>query len=295
MRAAHAAALLFFASIGLSSPRRAEAYCRTSTCEGDVVGAVCTPAQPSDCGIALYWPTSCVGYSIQKDASSQVDLATVTQLTRQAFDAWQNASCDGQSPSVTAVDLGPVSCDQLEYDADFKNANVIMFRDESWPYTGAVLALTTVTYALDTGKIRDADMELNSAQAQFTTTDAGVQVDLLSILTHEAGHFLGLAHSPEAGATMNADYPPMSTTLRTLEEDDVAGLCAIYPPGRDATCDSEPVNGLGDACSTPPDEETGCSAAGARRPGGRPALALLGAVALLAATRRRAKRRAARF
>ncbi len=51
--------------------------------------------------------------------------------------------------------------------------------------------------------------------------------DLASILTHEAGHFLGLAHSAETSAVMYAHYHPGQNVLTP---DDVGGICSIYPP-----------------------------------------------------------------
>ncbi len=239
----------------------AGAYCRTSAC-GEDVGALCTPELGTDCGVALSWPTSCVGFSLQQDASSRVDLATATDVVTQAFGAWEAADCGaGANPSIQAVDLGPVECAAQGYDSEEKNANIIVFRDAAWPYAQSALALTTVTFALDTGEIRDADIELNSATAMFTTGDA-VLVDLPSILTHEVGHFLGLAHSPVAESTMQTEYPPQSTFLRTLEPDDVAGICAVYPPDDVRPCDSSPVNGLGDTCGEPADGSSagGCAA-----------------------------------
>jgi hypothetical protein len=63
--------------------------------------------------------------------------------------------------------------------------------------------------------------------------------DLQSILTHEAGHFLGMAHTDKscqaAGnncPTMDAMYRPGSSDFRTLEQDDIDGICAIYPADR---------------------------------------------------------------
>ena len=231
-----------------------------------------------------------MGYVLQEDASSQIDLESVRPLVKQAFDSWVLADCGSGEPGVTAEDLGDVACSEIGYDPETKNANIIIFRDDSWPYGGnATLALTTVTYAVDSGEIRDADLEINSDQVTFSTSDDSVNVDFLSIMTHEAGHFLGLAHSPTPGATMVVEYPPESITLRTLEADDVAGICAIDPPGNPATCDSAPVNGLGDDCAEPAEVEAdGCSCNSARSSS---ALPLGGALVALAVTVRCARRR----
>ncbi len=284
---------LGLAALGLLAPaREALAYCRTSGCDG-FVGAVCEPAQTKDCGTPIFWESSCLGYSVQRDASSQVDLETTEALVAQAFEVWQSAACGGGTPSFSAENLGPVSCHEVAYDAEEKNANVIMFRDDAWPYgAGAALALTTVTYVLETGAIRDADMEINSANATLTLDDTAVVVDLASILTHEVGHFLGLSHSPVADATMFPDYPPQSISLRTLDPDDVAGICAVFPPGTSKPCDPEPVNGLGDECGEPaPAEDDGCSVGSAAPRVGAIWLALLSAGAWRARQRRRASHR----
>jgi hypothetical protein len=50
-------------------------------------------------------------------------------------------------------------------------------------------------------------------------------VDLLTVAAHEIGHTLGLAHSSDPNALM---YPSYSGPYRTLGEDDIAGVQAIY-------------------------------------------------------------------
>jgi hypothetical protein len=84
-------------------------------------------------------------------------------------------------------------------------------------------------------------------------------------LTHEAGHFLGLSHSPDPTATMKAVYSAASdgTSFRTLEPDDVAGICDVYPPERrPVTTSCENRHGFSEQCGAdqpPPSESEGCS------------------------------------
>jgi MYXO-CTERM domain-containing protein len=269
-------------AVGLE-PVTAHAFCRTSACE-DGEGKSCTPAAPDDCGIPIFWPTSCVGFSVQKDASAQIDLEPTEELLARAFGAWANASCEGGRPSIEIENLGSVSCASIGYDPEVKNANLIVFRDEGWPYGPGALALTTVTYVVDTGEIRDADMELNTTDVDFSFSDSTVTIDLESILTHEAGHFLGLAHSPVPEATMIVQYPPESISLRSLDDDDVAGICAVYPSDRVAACEPEPINGLGDTCAEEPGSGCSCRLEDATTP---TPVALLGAAFALWIARRR--------
>lgn len=283
----------FALSVGLltvTASTVASAYCRTSACGGKTVGAICTPPQTSDCGFPLYWPTPCIGITVQEDGSSDVTAEATRGIVNRAIDTWMAADCGGGAhPRISIVDQGFVACHEQEYNQDKANSNTLMFRDDDWPYAKNRLAITTVTYNLDTGEIRDADMEFNSAEADFTTTEDAVDVDLESVVTHEMGHFLGLAHSPSSTATMFADYPPGSVNLRTLEADDVAGLCATYPPGVIIDCDPTPRGGLGDECGSPALEDAGCGCRVASTSSSLP-LSVLVIGGVLALARRRAER-----
>ena len=138
-----------------------------------------------------------------------------------------------------------------------------------------VIALTSVFYDTRTGAIFDSDMELNAWQGgtapqppgfYFTCVDAGaicssagqqscVDIDVQNVVTHEAGHVIGLAHNCQIGqacpdpgpeATMYPTAPPGETSKRTLEQDDVQGVCAIYPRGQPVvTCGRAKSGGCG--------------------------------------------------
>jgi hypothetical protein len=144
-----------------------------------------------------------------------------------------------------------VTCKDLTGDAGYKpagpNANVWLFEDDDWPHietdAEGAIAITSVLFDKFTGEIYDADVELNSYGVNFTTEPAVDRVDLASVIQHESGHFLGLGHSPDAEATMCATLDPDTgeAKKRTLNSDDVEGICAVYPPGKfDELCDMLP-------------------------------------------------------
>ncbi len=223
----------------------------------------------------VFWRSRCVSYSLQRNGTDQLPFPIVKDIARQAFAAWSLPGCrSGGAPSITATELEPpgqdgVDCDEVQYNPYGPNQNAIIFRDNGWPDDGDsvnTLGFTTVTYARDTGEIVDADMEINSSPL-FTLVisppDPPHTYDLLSIMTHEAGHFLGLAHSADTTAVMYAFYSPGSVML---QPDDVDGICTIDPPdGTRATtagavsaggCCNVPNFGLASACAPqepPPD------------------------------------------
>lgn len=94
-----------------------------------------------------------------------------------------------------------------------------------WSHGASEAAYTTLDVDRNTGEIRGALVELNGAYS-FEGGPGGL--DLEQILTHEAGHALGLAHSFDRQAVMHGGHRP-GAPHRPLQPDDIAGICAIYP------------------------------------------------------------------
>ncbi len=268
MSAARLAACAVAVAIATAiAPVTASAFCRTTTVPV-VADFQPSPTKCWDQGVPLFWRNSCVGYSVQRNASRQVAFDDAANGISKAFTKWTGSSCPTEGTgrsrvSIDVRDLGPVDCGEVNYNQNGANQNVIVFRDGKWPHVDSsnTLALTTVTFNPETGEIYDADMEVNTADQRVTLNDPvppdGYDFD--SIVTHEAGHFLGIAHSGDNRATMFANYTPGATAMRQLTADDVAGVCSIYrPDGARAVlngkvtpgpqCDPTPRRGYTGAC-----------------------------------------------
>jgi hypothetical protein len=209
-------------------------------------------------GHVLHWGSSCVSFDVQQDGSALrgISYDAAHEAIRAGFSEWLNADCGGGvGPGIKISDFGPVECRTAEYNQDSPNANVFMFRDEGWPYENAIdtLALTTLIFNADTGEIYDADVEVNTFESAMTIdgTSEG-EIDFPSVITHEIGHFLGLSHSDVPGSTMRPSYAPGNTTMASIEQDDVDGICTALPPNRETNSDScEPRHGFSSKCAVP--------------------------------------------
>ena len=264
------------AAVGLAlvlAPVNAAAYCRIDVCQSQ--GNCDGTAECPDSGErSVFWERACVPISVHADGSLLLGLSAedARDLVMEALRTWTSVACpDGGSPSLVVTAVDPVECDEVGYNTCAPNANSWIFRDDDWPHAATALGYTQPHFSTTTGVIHDADIEFNSARI------AAEGLDVRAVLVHEAGHFLGLDHSPDEAATMYEDYG--ASEQATLSLDDVEGICAIYPPNREVgPCDLRPEHGLlrgcvEDDCSAAPTDDSeplepadGCAFVPAARP-----------------------------
>ncbi len=286
-------ALLTLLLASLLAPAGAHAWCRMTTSDRRPTTLdECIHPDPTTDPPERYlaWARPCSAIAFSAEASSaDLSAADVAAVFGRSIATWQAVRCEDTPIGIDVMIMSESStCTDPLYRDGSGNVNAMMFVAD-WgdrEYDPAAFAVTTVWHRRSTGEILDVDMEINERQGPFTICPPegcpGMErVDLENVVTHELGHYFGLAHSADPEATMYASAGAGETLKRDLADDDIAGICEIYPPGTPAgECNHEPVGGLVLHCQT-----GGCAVAASGA--NRSPLWLLAPAAVLLVRRRR--------
>ncbi len=241
-------AFVAFVTTGLAVTD-ANAFCRTTTCKGK---ACKEDANGCDDKTPLKWPTSCVSLSLDRKRSRVIDASGIDIVVADVIWTWNNVDCGGgKHPSIKLTRTPDVSCGNDEYTQGGPNANVLHFRDDFWEGDKSNDTLATTNASFDAkGVIRDADISVNTANNRFALAKAEPGTyELRTVLLHEVGHFLGIAHSRKPDSIMNASVETGKGAAKTLSDDDIEAICTAYPPGEDRPCDPTPEGGFSTTCA----------------------------------------------
>lgn len=243
-----------FAACALSSVS-AHAYCALYTCkditeeEADTTLGV----EPYTCertdgciseGHQLFWDSKCLTFGVSALNVKSLGLTAkeFEDIIVDSFKVWEGVECsNGKNPGLKVQTVGVVDSNGDFFCEEEPRANLSVWSLVTrWDRSANALGYTSSTHNRKDGEVFDADVELNLNKiASDNTSPEDYAVVLGKIATHEAGHFLGLAHSGDEEAVMFASYDTFDLFTRELNQDDIDGICALYPPDDDLSC-SEP-------------------------------------------------------
>jgi len=208
------------AAIVVLSPR-AQAYLKLGASNGSSV-------------VSINWAGRTISYRVTNRDANGVTAAQLQTAIAQCFDEWGR-------PDNVEISTQYAGLTTLEPDVrDGQNVLGFQFR----PDLDRTLGSTSFQTNNNTGALISADIFLNT-NFQWSVASAGQsgRFDVLSIMTHEIGHLLGLGHSALGETNQSGGgrsvigkravmfpiaYGPGSIEDRTLEADDIAGITDIY-------------------------------------------------------------------
>jgi hypothetical protein len=250
---------LLLSSAGLllvmAVPRSAQAYCTLHTCQ-DVSQAQADQSmgrlEPKECereesciveGYGLFWDSPCLSFGVSSLNTSALGLTPdeFHDIIADAYKMWEGVECPGGgNPGFHVNSVGVVQNNGNFFCEAEPEANVSIWSlVNRWTRASDALGYTSSVHNKNDGEIFDADVELNLKKIE-REHEGNYAIVLGRIAVHEAGHYLGLAHSRNRDAVMYDSYGTYELLTRELTQDDIDGICELYPPKKDALQCSQP-------------------------------------------------------
>ncbi len=159
---------------------------------------------------------------------------------RSAQDTWKNVSTSRFAFQYGSTNRCPSLVRECPGPQTFDGKN-----DVAWLQLGGCCTLGVTWYSTS---VDEADMALNT---KFPWSTAGGNYDVETVFLHENGHVAGLGHTDVQPAVM---YPYYQGIQRSLYQDDIDGITALYPQdGGGGQCTlgapGDPCNSDSECCS----------------------------------------------
>ena len=182
-------------------------------------------------GLGATWPSLPVPYEVNAVSSQELGSEASIAVIQASYASWSDPACSGYRVQYRGT------TSQSWTSGDGVNTHQWIYSNNQRPQELGGRETIGVTLSLYRGStLVDGDIIYNGIDHDWTTrmTRAG-QVDAQSIITHEIGHQLGLGHTNVNGATMYPSYGG-GEGPRTLSQDDLEGVCSLYPSGGGPQC-----------------------------------------------------------
>lgn len=181
-----------------------------------------------------------ISLQLDQNGSPNLPLASVQSAITNSINTWNSVNC-----SIARLQLSGVIPNLTAPAHDGKNVIKFLQTGAEWRWSELIFALTVVTTNLRTGQILDADLVFNNWRFKWGVQGNPGEADLQATATHEIGHILGLDHSTDPAAAMYARANIGETGKRNLSNDDLRGICDLYP---DQPCDEGKMIGSDTVC-----------------------------------------------
>jgi hypothetical protein len=189
----------------------------------------------------VVWESNYVRFRLHEGAAPGISQESVAQLVDQAFATWSAPRCTN-----IAFELDGTTDQESELG---DGSNTIQWLRTGWKgrgYNPDAAGITEIEYEkTEDGvwHIVEADILLNANHHEWTVgIGAEGQRDVLSVLTHELGHAIGLAHPCEPDGALQAPdcangdfdetdtmFPEYHPDQSRLTDDARDGVCFLYP------------------------------------------------------------------
>jgi predicted Zn-dependent protease len=177
------------------------------------------PAPQAGCGFVVNNEAQRVSWKNQVPIKMYFDTSVPTQFQdsiKAAFATWEKGigkhifEFAGELPSSKAT----------------QDRKSVIYWEQTWDAANASQQANTTIYWVD-NQITEADIRVNSQNFSFSTNPGNTDVDIESLLLHELGHVLGLAHTSNEQSVMTP-FLSSGVKRRELSAQDVSGVKCEY-------------------------------------------------------------------
>ena len=198
--------------------------------------------------VGAVWPEMPIAYEVATPLGGGLGDDEAVAAIAAAVATWEAVDCASVSFRYDGR-----STDATWGEADGRN--VIFIFDDAFPGEASLVSAPNIVQ--DGNTLVDVDIALNARDFAWAIEGSPPVMDLQASATHELGHLLGLWHSADPAATLNPALDGFPDA-RTLEPDDLTGICTLYGRGDGAA---------GDECGDTRDCDEGllCVAEGSTR------------------------------
>ena len=186
------------------------------------------------------WDNAELPWSMNSGTPASMSFSAAEGILIDSYEEWETQSCT----SFEADYNGTTSRTPTQNSDGYTTHGFLSSWPSSWGDAWGTIGITLAV--MWGGEFIEADVAFNEQVYTFVDgyPGSGYQADLESIAVHEFGHSLGLDHTGVGGATMYPSYDN-GIGMRSLANDDINGLCALYPgsgPGPSPTDDTYEEN-----------------------------------------------------